>query len=314
MLLLNTALTSAQRTTEEEWEKVRLNPSSMAPWADFETDYFLLQVPSSWIKDFGFEHMKAVIEGHNKALKETSNIFGVPPEMRNKHILYVQVDVDIKYSVFGVGYPQINQATTSGPDGPLANKGHFFVSKPFLQWDVLWHEWGHCNVVGVFGGEREATVNFPYAYVRNVLIGENLDLAFSKSRTKSGVWTIDNTAKDWMVRSYFREGKEMSVLGYVHKGYGKYADIVRLFGWDVIRTYFHKVHLDVYERDYAVHEIHPDFDDAHPDMFEEEIDELTIDGLTSTESKIINWSIEAGADLSPLIREYNTFSCVIKSF
>ena len=144
MLLLNTALTSAQRTTEEEWEKVRLNPSSMAPWADFETDYFLLQVPSSWIKDFGFEHMKAVIEGHNKALKETSNIFGVPPEMRNKHILYVQVDVDIKYSVFGVGYPQINQATTSGPDGPLANKGHFLFPSPFFN--------------GMFYGMNGATV------------------------------------------------------------------------------------------------------------------------------------------------------------
>jgi len=205
--------------------------------------------------------------------------------------------------VFGIGYPQINNRVWSGPDGPRADAGHFFVAAPYLQSPILWHEWGHCNVVDRFDGEREAVVNFPYAYVRNVLLGEDLEVAFGATLSRTGTWTIDNAAIDWMVRTYFRQGEEMVTLGYVHKGYAKYADIVRLFGWDVIKSYHYKIQTDVYELRLDEIEVFSDTCEEDMDIYKEQVPvgPAAANTLTGTERRILHWSIEAGVDLSPLI-------------
>ena len=50
----------------------------------------------------------------------------------------------------------------------------------------------------------------------------------------------DDAAIHWMITDTFQAGEEMNhsntehdEFRYQHRGYAKYADIVRLFGWEV---------------------------------------------------------------------------------
>lgn len=91
-----------------------------------------------------------------------------------------------------------------------------------------------------------------------------------------------------MIRENFRLGNEMSYsqneddeFRYQQKGYARYADIARLFGWDTIHDFWRQEHLDSVS------------DDASAG------DELDI-----VDSRTLRLSIAAGVDLTPLIREY----------
>ena len=220
------AMTEIRSTTATEWnDELRHSP---APWADFETDIFLMQVPTSWIRDYDYDHLKTVLEGHHNALASVSELVGVPIHKRNKHILYVQPDLHIRHGAFGVGYPQVNNLVSSGPDGPKKQSHHFFVAKPHLDSGTLWHELCHCIVTrhNAYRGEQESIVNFPFTLVRNLYMDEDLDTAFAKSfgygRT---TFTPDNAAIDWMVTPNFRDGVEMDwsntetdQFDYQHRG------------------------------------------------------------------------------------------------
>jgi len=276
------AMTSIHSTSATEWnDNLRNSP---APWADFETDIFLMQVPTSWIKDYDYDHFKNLLEGNDEALTSVSELVGVPIEKRNKHVLYVQPDLHIKHGSYGVGYPQVNQDMKSGPDGPVAKPSHFFVAKPYLDWPTTWHELGHCIIrQNNYRGETEAIVNFPFTMVRNIHMEEDLDTAFALSfgygRTK---FTPDNAAIDWMVTPNFRDGKEMDYSNtqddqfrYQERGYAKYADVVRLISWQTIS----------------------DFNYNYNDNYDNPIN----NGLGKTDDRTLRLSIAAGIDLTPLI-------------
>merc|ERR1719266_1402115 len=54
-----------------------------------------------------------------------------------------------------------------------------------------------------------------------------------------------------MVTENFRDGKDMDhsnterdEFRYQHRGYAKYADIVRLYGWDTLINFYRQQHLN----------------------------------------------------------------------
>jgi hypothetical protein len=137
----------------------------------------------------------------------------------------------------------------------------------------------------MFRGEIEAVNNILHAYVRNAKFGVDFDLAFKQSFGPAwggpGV-SPDDAAINWMVTDNFRAGNEMSYdeanqeFQYQQRGYAKYGDIYRIFGWDALRRFHYQEHLDYMAR-------------------------TPSDGLDEVDSRILRLSVAAGADLRPLI-------------
>lgn len=67
----------------------------------------------------------------------------------------------------------------------------------------------HAQLFTKFRGETEAAVNLPLVYVQHVKFGYTLDQAFINSFARSGIFTIDRAAVNWMITENFRLGNEM---------------------------------------------------------------------------------------------------------
>ena len=100
--------------------------------------------------------------------KAVQFIGGNPVNKRNKQVLYLLPDVQIRHGSFGVGYPQVNSLVDFDENGGFTpNSDHYLVSEPFLNNSVEYHEKGHClwMATSYYRGEIEALVNFIHAYV-----------------------------------------------------------------------------------------------------------------------------------------------------
>jgi hypothetical protein len=122
-----------------------------------------------------------------------------------------------------------------------------------------------------------------------VKFGIDFDTAFINSFPRTGTYTVDNAAIRWMVTENFRNGNEMDYSNtitdefrYQHRGYAKYADIARLFGWEVISNFYYQEHLDY--------------------MVAEKPSYCLLD-LSDVDDRTFRLSIQAGVDLTPLIRK-----------
>jgi hypothetical protein len=270
---------SSDKTTAEQWRARRTAP---APWADFETDKFMMQVPSSWI--YAVDDPTDVMRDWDTAMDGVSELLGYPPENRNRTVLYQQVDVMIRHGAYGIGYPQVN-ITYNPHTEESGDKDHWLLRDP-TGWHVDYHELGHAQLFSKFPGETEAAVNFPHVYVRNVKFGVDFDQAFRESLGTSAQYrgyTPDDAAVHWMVTDNFRAGRPMDLTNstknefrYQARGYAKYADIYRLFGWQALRDFFRQEHVDYMKG-------------------------TPSDGLDAVDSRILRLSVAAGADLTPLI-------------
>ena len=136
----------------------------------------------------------------------------------------------------------------------------------------------------------EAAVNVPYIYVRNVIFGDDIDTAtrYSFSSARFG---IDAAAINWMIAENFRAGKQMDYSNteydefrYQHRGYAKYPDMARLFGWQVISNMFRQENLDAMSGS------------PGPAAW-----------LSATDQRTLKFSIAAGEDLTPLIHFWGIF-------
>jgi len=274
------SMTSVRKTSPTEWNDVLRH--SPAPWTDFETDVFLMQVPTIWINQLDYDYFADLLTRRSDALIDYAKVVGIPIDKRNKHVLYLQPDLYKKHSTYGTGYPQINSFLKVGPDGPL-HMDSYLVINPYLNW-IEFHELSHCNLrSNRYRGEREAVVNFPFTYVRNVHMNEDLDVAFSLSIPNSnGAFATDNAAIDWMVTTQFRDGEEMNYSNtyldqfkYQNRGSAKYANFVKLFGWQAFMNF-----------NFAYN------NDVENGLIASEFD---------TDSRTLRLSKAAGVDLTPLI-------------
>ncbi len=274
------SLRSFDRTTPAQWRKRR---SAGAPWVDLVSDNFMMQVPSNWL--YARDDLTSLVQAWDTSSQGMSEFFGIPPDKRNDVTLYLQPDVQLRNAQFGVGYPQVNSVVVPGSDEMGDGKNPLVVDP--LTTDSEFHELGHAQAMSYFRGEGEAIVNFPYVYIANTQFGMDFDEAFRRSfdnpdQFKYG-FTPDRAAVDWMVTVNFGNGAEMNYSGteydefrYQHRGYAKYADIARLFGWNVLKNFYYQENLDL-------------------------IAGTPSDGLSATDSRILRLSVAAGADLTPLI-------------
>lgn len=274
------SMKSFDQTNLEQWKERRTAPG---PWADFETDKFMMQVPSSWI--YAYDDPKTLLLAWDKAMDGVSELMGFPPEKRNRTVLYQQVDVQIRHNVFGIGYPQVNNTYDPSSTSDAGNSKHWLLTDP-TRFEVDYHELGHAQLMSMFRGETEAIVNFPHAYVQHAKFGVDFEQAFQESFGPAyGALGMspDDAAINWMITDNFRNSKEMDYSNssknefrYQQRGYAKYADLYRVFGWDAVRNFYHQEHLDYMAK-------------------------TPSDGLHEVDSRILRLSVAAGADVTPLI-------------
>ncbi len=267
----------SDKTTLQNWLNVqRTNP---APWADFETDKYMMQVPRSWI--YNYADPVSLMQDWDDRMDVVSKMLGYPA-IRSNTMLYLQIDVDIMFGGYGIGNPQINN-TYDPSKVENGNKNHWFLKPGVNFWETEFHEMGHAQLFSNFPGEGEAAVNLLAAAIYNRLYGMNIDTALGESFDNHPQITRDQAAMNWMVTPNFRAGNPMDIsnttkdeVRYQQRGYAKYVEMAALFGWEMIDSFYKKENLDF-------------------------IAQTPSDGLTAVDSRILRFSRTAGVDIRPLI-------------
>ena len=229
---------SFHQTTAEEWLVERTHP---APWADFQSDKFMMQVPTNWI--YAHPDPAQLMADWDAAMDAQNDLMGFP-RLRGKETMYCQVDVIMRSSVHAPGYPAINVT-----DNPNNNRGgyhnNYLVRGPgnnYHSANIEIHEQGHAYFFPKFGGETESTVNLPHVAAMHRKFGYSLDEAFRGSLGVTNPHrTLDNTAIAWMcVFNFSPRNVPMATAekAYQLKGHAKFVDIARLFGWDGLGDYW----------------------------------------------------------------------------
>jgi hypothetical protein len=239
-----------------------------------------MQVPTNWIYNSG--DPSAMMGSWDTAMDGVSEFMGrrlVQP----KTVLYMQTDVTIRGSAYFPGYPQSN--TPYSPTTDMKGNCSYWMLKGGRYADnVIFHELGHAHLFTKFNGETEAAVNLLWPAYQCIKFGRNLDTAFSLSFGDSPQISLDQAAIMWMVTPNFRAGRQMDVTNsvtnevrYQHRGYAKYIEIARLFGWDALKGFWYSVNQD-YMRGISY-----------------------ITNSDPVDNRILRMSRTAGADLRPLI-------------
>jgi hypothetical protein len=269
---------SFAKTSLDEWKNSeRLQPS---PWADFESDKFMMQVPAAWIRDL--EDPVTLMRDWDKSMDAVSELLGLPL-VRCKTVLYMQNDVLYRGSANFPGYPMSNDPydpdqlanQKAGPD----TRKHYMVRGPQYAKSATFHELGHASSITKFRGETESAVNLLYVAVLNRKFDVDLDKAFARSLDKPEGMTLDQAAITWMITDHFRQGKPMtaSEMMYQPRGHAKYVDIAKLLGWEALSRFWHSVQVDY----------------THGISYPKNAD--------PTDSRILRMSKAANVDLTPLI-------------
>ena len=273
------SLRSFDTMTAADWTARR---TAGAPWADFVTDYFMMQVPSNYV--YAKADMTQVMKDWDTIMKTYSEFVGIAPSRRSDVVGWFQIDTQIAGSMGSIGYPQVNNDYNPRTI-QNGNSGDRLVSAPIGCARLDCHELGHAQLFSNFRGEGEAMVNFPWAYIANTKFGYTFDEAFRLSfdSVGTGGHTPDRASVDWMVTVNFGNAAEMDYSNttkdefrYQKRGYAKYADIARLFGWKALTDFYTQENLDY-------------------------IAKTSSDGLRAVDSRILRLSVQAGADLTPLV-------------
>ena len=273
------SMKSFDETTLEEWQNIERNHP--APWADFETDKFMMQVPTSWI--YAFDDPESLLKDWDKSMDAVSDLLG-RPRVTDRHKNYLQFDVIIRGSAYHPGYPMSNTPynPNSATDG---TPNHNILRGPQYGQDIHFHELGHEVAITKFAGEVEAIVNFLYVPVLNRCFDTPLGEAFARSFGPSYGFNTnkDDITRTRLVANSFHEGVPRNICGctqnevrYQHRGYAHYVDIVELYGWEALETFWQS------ESDAA------DMGNPYPVNNQEQDD------------RIFRMSLAAGVDLRPL--------------
>ncbi|MFB9054801.1 M60 family peptidase N-terminal accessory domain-containing protein [Formosa undariae] len=281
------ARTAANNTSLSDWKNVeRLRE---APWTDIETDKVMMQVPTAWVSNF--DGIETTMDDWDMSMDAISTLLG-RPLTRSKTTIYMQVDVNKRGKANFPGYPQSNVSydpytdykgyhSSYLTDGPRDQRGYLT--------NVLFHEQGHAEKIYKFKGEIESSINFLWVAVHNKKFGVELNKAFEESFNGYGIsHSIEEAATSWMITENFRSGNPMSSktgqmrqeFSYQPRGHGKYADLVRLFGWEALETFYANTSAS-YDRG--------------------EIDYSANVNAVPTDDRLLRMSQAAGYDLRPLI-------------
>lgn len=226
---------SFHQTTPAQWLTERTNA---APWADFQSEKYMMQVPSSWI--YAMPDPTQLMKDWDTAADTCNDLMGFPHD-RGKETMYDQVDLLLRGSAYFPGYPTGNNSySPSGNYGGYASS--YLVRGPQYAPDFQFHEHGHGFLFPKFPGETEAEVNLLHVAAWHQRFGYSLDEAFRKSRSGYPAYaTLDTTAIAWMMCYNFVNGVPMEQVEkqYQLKGHSKFVDIARLFGWAKLNQYWY---------------------------------------------------------------------------
>jgi len=231
---------SFHATTSNEWVTVERGLGS--PWADFQSDKYMMQVPSMWI--YALDDPETLMAEWDATMDAMNDLMGFP-HLRGKETMYCQVDVIMRSSVHAPGYPAVNQTDGSpGGDTHGGDAGSYLVRGPGSGAQTEVHEQGHAYFFPKFGGETESNVNLPYVAVLNRVFGRDLGHALAASNGYGGNTnrTLDNVAVTWMTVFNFSPREVPMASGekaYQMKGHAKFVDIARLFGWDGLGRFWY---------------------------------------------------------------------------
>jgi hypothetical protein len=222
-------------TMAEEW--INTQRHLKAPWADFQTEKFMMNVPTDWI--YELEDPTSLLAEWDLSMDATNELMGFPVQ-RGKETLYAQVDLAIPYGFHATGYPAVN-AWYDPNESYGGDHDDYLVTSPKHADYVEFHEMGHGYLFPKLATGIESTVNLLHVAVLNRKLGFSLDEAFQKSAPPADTSrTIDDAAVVWMMMQDFKNNKPMDILdkSYQHQGHANYVEIVRLFGWDVLAKYW----------------------------------------------------------------------------
>ncbi len=234
---------SFHKTTGRQWREVERKHK--APWADFQSDKFMMNVPTSWIHKL--EDPVTLMQNWDKAMDAMNDLMG-QPRVAGRETMYVQVDLQNRNRNFATGYPTGNDRydPKTEYDG---NRDYYLLRGPQFAPDYVFHERGHGFLCVKFGGEMESTVNLHHVAVWHQKFGYSLDEAFAASRNMQNNKhrTLDNTAVTWMTSANFVGGKPMHAgeKAYQIKGHAKFVDIARLFDWKALGDFWKTYNVDV---------------------------------------------------------------------
>ena len=240
---------------------------------------------------YAYDDPLALLNTYDLAMDAVAEWGGYPPVLREAagvHTLYLMPDLLIATPLYGTGYPQTN--VLYDPETDYGGNYDFWVLRDPVGWSTTWHELGHTQqrqeAKFQYAAETEAIVNFLWCYVEHVKFSVPFNEAFKTTRGGDGQYEPDDAAVHWMITENFRNGNEMNrddpnqEYQYQHRGYAKYADIARLFGWDAYTGAYHQENLDF---------------------------EAGVTGPGATlagygyQARTLRLSIQAGYDLTPLI-------------
>jgi Peptidase M60, enhancin and enhancin-like/N-terminal domain of M60-like peptidases len=227
---------SFHQTTLSEW--VNTERTQPGPWADFQTEKYMVQVPRSWI--YALADPLTAMTNWDAAIDACNDLMGFP-RVRGKETIYDQVDVLLRASVYAPGYPAVNSSynprtTYNG------NSTSYLVRGPASAPDYEFHEHGHAYFFPKFDGEQESTVNLLHVAVMTQKFGKTFDQALRESNGNGSFCTLPNAAVLWMTSFNFSP-REVPMAdwekAYQPQGHAKFADIARLFGWGGLSNFWY---------------------------------------------------------------------------
>lgn len=233
---------SFHQTTPAEWLVER---AYLAPWADFQSEKFMTQVPRNWIYNMTGANATTLMADWDKGMDAINSLMGFPLN-RGKETMYCQTDVIMRSSVHAPGYPAVNvTSNVNSGVSPAGYAGNYLVRGPntsLTAANIEFHEQGHAYGFPKFGGESESSVNLLQPAMLQRKFGRTFDQAQNGSLGdgNSNI-TMDNTAVAWMCVFNFAPRKvpmASAEKSYQHKGHAKFMDIARLFGWEGLDAYW----------------------------------------------------------------------------
>ncbi|MEL7119945.1 MAG: M60 family peptidase N-terminal accessory domain-containing protein [Bacteroidota bacterium] len=215
-----------------------------APWADFESDKFMFTIPIEEVK--GITKPDEIMARWDEIMDAIRLVGGRPVDRPRAE--YYSFDTRLVTPAYGAGYPVVIPTWEMRGDerwNPLT-----VLDTPPNS--ILFHEMGHNHLQPTldFGPdfyscwyiEAETIVHMLAFSVYNNVYGMDMNTAFSES----GTWTkfdFNDACFDWIISSNFRQGLPMlydeqapmedkEMLKYQFRGWAKYGDIARLYGWE----------------------------------------------------------------------------------
>jgi hypothetical protein len=129
------------KTTLQEWLNVERHHK--APWADFQSDKFMTQVPTSWI--YKMEDPITYMEDWDLSMDVMNDLIG-RPHLFGRETVYTQVDTQLRGRAYHPGYPGGNAGYNPNKDYG-GKHTHHLVRGPRRAHSYEFHEKGHAKYV-----------------------------------------------------------------------------------------------------------------------------------------------------------------------